>query len=74
MMYKIVCNVCGGTFYSPRKDAKYCSETCRRKPRGPTKKEKQKKICLAEINEKARTAGLSYGKYKALEYIEKNHI
>ena len=43
MMYKIVCNVCGGTFYSPRKDAKYCSETCRRKPRGPTKKEKQKK-------------------------------
>ena len=36
------------------------------------KKPRQNSIDI--INKKAREAGLSYGKYKALEYIKNNNI
>lgn len=82
MMYKRQCAVCGGIFYSPRAAAVTCSEICRRKrqveinqQKRASKEVKQTQKTeskLDKINKIARSQGLSYGKYKALEYI-KNH-
>lgn len=88
MLHKIKCAVCGGTFVSNRKSAVVCSEVCRRKRRKILNEQKRELAKLEQvnkpkkprqnsidiINKKAREAGLSYGKYKALEYMKNNNI
>lgn len=88
MLHKIKCTVCGGTFVSNRKSAVVCSEMCRRKRQKILNEQKRELAKLEQaskpkkprqnsidiINKKAREAGLSYGKYKALEYIKNNNI
>ena len=85
MNHKLTCAVCGGTFYSQRSNTPVCSETCRHKykmmkkaemvksntPATPTSKRKSH---IEEINAAARAAGMTYGKYVAMKYIEKNRI
>lgn len=87
MLHKKICVVCGGNFYSQRKNAVTCSEVCLpeetdyRKP-GEALKSKEAECNsikinqsrIDKINEMARSQGLSYGKYKALEYMKANNI
>ena len=65
MLHKKICVVCGGNFYSQRKNAVTCSEVCRRKRQTIVNQEKRE-TKEAECN--------SYGKYKALEYMKANNI
>ena len=86
MLHKKICVVCGGNFYSQRKNAVTCSEVCRRKRQtivNQEKRETKEAECnsikiyqsrIDKINEMARSQGLSYGKYKALEYMKANNI
>lgn len=85
MNHKLTCAVCGGTFYSQRRNTPVCSETCRRQyeknkkaeiNKGvATKQAKEKrKSNIADINAAARAAGMTYGRYMAMKYIEKNRI
>ena len=65
--HKRVCQYCGKEFISQNPHAKYCCEKCRReyyksKPK-PVVENEVKKKTLAEINEEARNAGMTYGKY-----------
>ena len=67
------CQICGATFLSNASVAKYCSQDCLKvsmSKRYRTQKTKRvKNNSLAEINQAARDAGLTYGKYVAL-YLE----
>ena len=75
MNHKLTCAVCGGTFYSQRRNTPVCSETCRRQYKKMKKAEmvksntsatptKKRKSHIEEINAAARAAGMTYGKYK----------
>ena len=85
MLHKKICVVCGGNFYSQRKNAVTCSEVCRKRQTivNQEKRETKEAECnsikinqsrIDKINEMARSQGLSYGKYKALEYMKANNI
>lgn len=84
MLHEHICVICGGTFYSDRHTAFTCSEQCRRERQIVTnaiKREEKKnsrktkeKDSLSVANEKAREQGISYGRYKALEYMKNNRI
>ncbi len=82
MKHEHTCVICGKIFYSNRYHAYTCSESCRRKRQAITSRQKREekkkeprpvkeKDRLAAINEEARKRGLTYGKYKALSYINK---
>ena len=78
------CQECGKTFTKRRSNQRYCCEECCRlgtlrrnrasynrryaeaKKKGKGKKKKLS--TLAEINQLARDAGMTYGKYMALQY------
>lgn len=65
------CNWCGKTFESAHAK-KFCSTTCMHYARGTRKNTRQNKTAseLARINQLARDAGLSYGKYVGQEYAK----
>lgn len=85
MNHKLTCAVCGGTFYSHRRNTPVCSETCRRQYKKMKKAEmvksntsatptQKRKSHIEDINAAARAAGMTYGKYMAMKYAEKNRI
>lgn len=84
-----ICGICGKKF-KPQFGRKYCSVRCReeavrrrsreqwrkcknsgKKKVKQTKKEDSK---LSDIAKKARENGMSYGKYKAMQYMENARI
>ena len=80
---KIKCKCCGKYFEHHNYCKKYCSPECTKAARKKReqqywedKKEQQydekkdPKSALSEINSLARAAGMSYGKYVAMKYIE----
>lgn len=78
------CVICGKEFTAKRSTAKYCSapcrehaanERCKRRYRGTRrKKNKATGEPIWQINEEARNLGLTYGKYKAMQYMEKARL
>jgi hypothetical protein len=82
VLKRVTCEICGGEFYSHRKDSKCCSDSCKREYRkvyqsnyregvfcGTPEKAPdvtRKPSNLAEINRLAREAGMSYGRYVAM--------
>lgn len=72
------CDVCGETFLTYRENVKYCSNDCRQEghhrramERDARKREKEMAIStLAETNQAAREAGMSYGRYVALQWLK----
>lgn len=81
MNHKLTCAVCGGTFYSQRRNTPVCSETCRRQYKKMKKAEmvksntsatptKKRKSHIEEINAAARAAGMTYGKYVAMKVAD----
>ena len=83
MNHKLTCAVCGGTFYSQRRNTPVCSEACRKKYKQRLRQERaeenavpkrERKSNIADINAAARAAGMTYGKYVAMKYAEKNRI
>ena len=74
------CQECGLIFVKQRNNQRYCCEECkiagrRRKSREywrahyarEGQPQKKKALSLAEVNEKARAAGMTYGQYMAKE-------
>lgn len=58
------CTVCGKIFIKSRTSvAEVCSKECK-------EKKKNTKTGIDETNRSAREAGLSYGKYVALQYLK----
>lgn len=76
------CEICGNEFSTRYSRQKCCSVTCGNEAKKRNAKENarkkaeqaEKKHTLEEINRMARAAGMSYGKYVAMQYIERNHI
>lgn len=77
------CKSCGKPFFAPTHNTKYCSPECAKAAKKKRehqywedKKEQQydekkdPKSALSEINSLAIAAGMSYGKYVAMKYIE----
>ena len=70
------CEWCGEIFLTYSGRAKYCCEECKRAPyRGVYTKKGQKEepvvmSSLAETNQAAREAGMSYGKYVGMLWLE----
>jgi len=75
------CQECGKIFVKQTNNQRYCCEECkrigqRRKSREYQKMnyvrkgqpKKKRPPSLAEINQRARAAGMTYGKYMAKEY------
>lgn len=67
--HTLICKNCNKEFKTVNPHAKYCCFECRQefykknpKPK-PVAEKKVKKKSLAEINEEARKAGMTYGKY-----------
>lgn len=82
MEYNRNCEICGKEFIGRRSTARYCSASCRELAANENHKiwyktnKKKKKTEAAgtpiwQINEEARKLGLTYGKYKVLQYMEK---
>lgn len=75
-MYKKYCEICGRKFETKQPQARMCSDECRKiravqwraehKEAGKLRKNK-----LNEVNRLAREAGMTYGKYVAMQYKEK---
>lgn len=75
----ITCENCGEKFISYRSNIKFCSDTCRSaaKKDYPSVKRRRGEVTtpsstLAEINQQARDAGMSYGKYVALQWLKEH--
>lgn len=76
------CEICGEIFLTYRKDSKYCSDDCRaeanrrrgqeRHERDRNKKKQKPMSTLAETNQRAREAGMSYGKYVGLQWLKEH--
>lgn len=73
------CEYCSGKFVARRRSEKYCCATCQRtayrervtkSPYLEQKKQEKKPDKISEINAKAREANMSWGKYKAMLYLE----
>ena len=85
MHYK-KCVYCDKEFYADRHQTRYCSMKCRRAAQEQRNKERDKEqenyiektdnkphtSNLLEINRRAREAGMSYGKYVAMQYIKEH--
>lgn len=80
---KLICPECGREFNQTHHKQKSCSEKCKRERkirlmrewrkgnRARESQPKKKKLsALAIDNQAARAAGMTYGKYKALEYVK----
>ena len=85
-MKKNKCMICGKEFESER-HARICSTRCRtirkeemkreqrERQKNPVTQNPQKRQSkITEINEAARAVGMTYGKYVAMKYAEKNRI
>ena len=80
MQYTKNCKYCGNEFLTTNKNRIYCSRECSNNEIAKKKREKhkqerellesKKQNNLVKINEAARAAGLSYGKYVALQYAK----
>lgn len=80
MQYTKSCKHCGNEFLTTNKNRIYCSDKCSRKENKKIQREKykqerellerKKQNNLVKTNEAARAAGLSYGKYVALQYAK----
>lgn len=80
-----VCKVCGREFMG-FSTAKMCSPACKRedartrdaikriKAREQQESSKKNMSELARLNEEARAAGMSYGQYVAMKYVEKERV
>jgi hypothetical protein len=73
------CEMCGEIFLSYRSNIKYCSDACRSsvKRTYPSKKRERGEVTtpsttLAEINQQARDAGMSYGKYVGMLWLKEH--
>jgi len=76
------CKHCGKEFLTTNKNQIYCTPKCARKEcakkrierekeeQEQLKRKKKKQNNLIEINEAARAAGMTYGKYVALHYAK----
>lgn len=75
MGYNKICEYCGGEFITDAKHQaqRFCSEPCRYQHRRGLARaaQRKKQDNIAAINEMARRKHLSYGKLKAMEYMEK---
>ena len=80
-MMEISCENCGLIFEKQNYNQHYCCDACRRQGNKRKsqeryrqqkalnqRKKKNKKPTLSEINQRARAAGMTYGKYMAQEY------
>ena len=75
----ITCENCGEKFISYRSNIKFCSDACRSaaKKDYPSVKRRRGEVTtpsstLAEINQQACDAGMSYGKYVALQWLKEH--
>lgn len=73
----LTCELCGEKFLSYRSNIKYCSDACRNEAKKGYDSVKRQRgevttpsSTLAEINQQARDAGMSYGQYVAKLYLE----
>ena len=83
-MYHKKCAYCKKDFYAKTHQTKYCCMKCKRAAQSQRDKERAEdpsylkktdnkpKSNINEINRKAREAGMSYGKYVAMKYIEEH--
>lgn len=82
--YNVVCEICGKVFLTNRSTNKTCSPEChydRQKQlsranylrnKEKARKTAQKRVeTLTEVQQKARAAGMTYGKYMEMQYIKK---
>lgn len=77
---KKICKLCGREFITTKKTQVYCDKrctdkanklaSCERKKAKAAEKNKPKRCTIADINEAARAAGMSYGKYVAMQYAK----
>ncbi len=67
------CEYCGEEFETDIKhqNQRFCSENCRYHHRQHDKRQPKKTDNIPIINEMARRSHMSYGKLKALEYMER---
>lgn len=78
-MRRVKCIYCGKMFLQTAKNQKLCSDYCREEQRKIRDKQRQerrklerdKKTSLVRKNQKARELGMSYGKYQAKLFMEK---
>lgn len=76
----IKCGVCGSEFQTNRANVKYCCNACRSEASRnyPSRKKYQPEpenvpmSSLAITNQKAREAGMSYGKYVGLQWLKEH--
>lgn len=75
----ITCEMCGEKFLSYRSNIKFCSDACRSaaKREYPSVKRRCGEVTtpsstLAEINQQARDAGMSYGQYVAQLWLKEH--
>lgn len=70
--YNRICEYCGTEFITDAKHKKqrFCSEPCRYHHRRQMVKPKKVDNILT-INEMAREKHMTYGKYKAMQYMER---
>lgn len=72
------CEYCRKEFYTNNRIVKYCGAACRSKAGDERKREREqaqnnqiKNLSLDETNRRARAAGMSYGKFVAMQYAER---
>lgn len=73
-LYEVECQMCGMIFFTKNKKRETCSYECREKLRAQRKErirytgktEEPRKSQIENINKKALSVGLSYGKYQAV--------
>ena len=73
------CEICGETFLSYRCNIKYCSDECRNRAKReyPSVRRQRGEVTspsstLAETNQAARDAGMSYGRYVAMLWLKEH--
>jgi hypothetical protein len=80
------CKICGKDFKTTYNHTKCCSEECRKenakinskhwadKQKQIKPKKKEKKLTVTDIAVKAREAGMSYGQYTAMMYMQERKV
>ena len=82
-----LCEMCKTIFIAKSPRTRYCSPVCKNKAKllrekkyntiynfDDDSKEEKKENRIVELNEKARSLGLTYGQYMGIEYAKKNPI
>lgn len=79
-MHNKKCKLCGKPFLTANLNTKYCSPDCKKEARKRMEHQRwedekgrrcrKKPSTLSETNRLAREAGMSYGKYIAMKYME----